>query len=796
MARGREDILQEPEQAEAQPRPPAPHPAARWMAAALLLALGGAVVLYARSSTWIDRQLDSGSLINTASMYAAPETVALGQRATAAGIAAVLRRSGYSERDGNPTGRYRAGRGWIEIHPGRQSCYPGESAVIRFAGGRVAEIRAVPGGTALTSYRLEPQLISSIDGHSRDKRRLVSFDELPKALVAAVVSAEDKRFFEHRGIDPRRVLKAAWVDLKEGSKQQGASTITMQLARSLWLDRDKSWRRKAREALIALQLEQKLSKKDIFEHYANHVYLGRRGTFNIRGFGEAARVFFDREVAQLTLPQAATLAGMLQRPGYWNPLRCPERARERRNLVLSAMFENGYLDPATYRRSAASPLGVKPGDEDSTDAPYFLDLVDDELQSVARGQVEETGAERVYTTLDLRLQRAAEEAVRNGMRAVDAQLKRRRNYHPPGPQVALIALDPHTGAVKALTGGRSYAASQLNRVRARRQPGSVFKPFVYTAALNTAVAGGPRLFTPSSSVIDEPTTFWFNGQPYEPANFGRSFHGSVTLRRALARSLNVATVRLAEQVGYQAVAELARSAGLGDDILPTPAVALGAYETTPLRVAAAYTVYANQGVQVEPWLVSTVQAGDGTLLYTAQPHSRRVLDPRVAYLMVDMLEEVIRSGSGAGVRARGFHAPAAGKTGTSRDGWFAGFTSNLLCVVWVGYDDNRDLNLEGARSALPIWTEFMKRAASLPGYRDPQPFAMPSGVERAIVDPTTGLLANAYCPSKEAALFISGTQPFGYCPAHHAPEPVLPFDLAAGDPAAPEPEPALEEPEQ
>jgi penicillin-binding protein 1B len=369
------------------------------------------------------------------------------------------------------------------------------------------------------------------------------------------------------------------------------------------------------------------------------------------------------------------------------------------------------------------------------------------------------------------LQRTAEEAVRTGMRNVDQLLAaRRKKEHLPAnqPQVALIALDPHTGQIKALVGGRNYGASQLDHVLAQRQPGSSFKPFVYAAALDTAVEGGSKIFTPASALQDVPTTFRYGNREYTPGNFHQQFLGAVNLRTALAHSLNVATVRLGEMVGFDNVVNMARRAGLPDSIRATPAVALGAYEATPLDIAGAYTVFANEGVYVRPSFINSVRAHDGRILDSAKPQSRRALDPRVAYLMVNLLQEVMRSGTAAGVRGRGFTVPAAGKTGTSRDGWFAGFTTKLLCVVWVGFDDNRDLGLEGSKAALPIWTELMKGALNLPAYAAAQPFKAPDGVITEQVCMDSGQLATSYCDTVRTEVFIEGTQPAVSCQMHRS----------------------------
>jgi penicillin-binding protein 1B len=414
-----------------------------------------------------------------------------------------------------------------------------------------------------------------------------------------------------------------------------------------------------------------------------------------------------------------------------------------------------------------------------------VDLVSETLQNRFQDTDLQSNAFRVYTTLDMHLQRAAAEAVRVGMQNVDEQIRRQRRFRgqtPPEAQVALVAIDPHTGDVKAVVGGRNYGVSQLNHALAKRQPGSIFKPFVYAAAMDTAVEGGPRILTASSTVLDEPTTFWYDGKPYEPSNFKHEFHGTVTLRDALAHSLNVATVKVAETVGFDAVVDMANRAGMNYKIQPTPAVALGAYEITPVEAAGAYTIFANQGIYLKPSMVSLVRSQEGRLLFQNKPEPKQVLDPRVAYLMTNLMEEVLRSGTAAGVRARGFTAPAAGKTGTSHDGWFAGYTSELLCVVWVGFDDNKELDLEGAHSAAPIWAEFMKRALTFREYRDANAFSAPDGIVAIDIDPQSGMPATAACPTRRSEVYIVGTQPVGACPLHGG---RMPTNVAGWDTAAP-----------
>lgn len=609
----------------------------------------------------------------------------------------------------------------------------------------------------------KPSLLTNVAEQSREKRRLVSFQEIPAVLVQAVTSAEDKRFFEHPGFDLPRIAKAVWVDLKAGRKRQGASTLTMQLARSLWLDTDKKWSRKLSEMMITMLLEDKLTKQKIFEYYANQIYLGRRGTYSIHGFGEAAYAFFGKDLKDVSLPEAAMLAGIAQRPGYSDPQRHPERARTRRNIVLALMRENGHISEQQYRQAAAAPIQVADAPTKTLEAPYFLDLVNNEINE--RFASEDTGQLNIYTTLDMRLQRAAAEAVEAGMKYVDKRLKRKKIDGEA--QAALIALDPHTGEVKAVIGGRDYFQSQLNRALARRQPGSVFKPFVYAAALNATRSGG-EVFTPATALVDEPTTFHFGRTAYEPGNYGGDFSGTVTLRSALVRSLNVPTVKLAETVGYKNVVALARRAGFSEGIQATPSIALGSYDATPLEIAGAYTVFANNGTFVRPTLIREVRTPAGRVLYSHSPDRRQVLNPRVNYLMVSMLADVMNRGTGSRAGALGFTQPSYGKTGTAHDGWFAGFTNHLLCIVWVGFDDYRDLKLEGSQSALPVWVEFMKRASKIVG--PAKSIEAPAGLTSEIVCADSGKLPGPFCPKVREEIFLPGTEPVDYCDLDAGPQ--------------------------
>ncbi len=729
------------------------------------------IYFHVRFSRLIDARL-SGDIFNNASLvFAAPATLRVGEAGNAAAVAASLRRAMYAEGEGTSrAGTYRLDGDRIEIYPGENSFFVddetrSEPVEVQFRAGKVVSIRAWRRGTSRDSCQIEPEVITTLFDQNRSKRRLVRYQDLPQNLIDAILATEDHRFFSHSGVNIFRLIAATVTAWRSDDRIKGTSTITMQLARGFFLTTERTLERKASEIFLAILMEQRLKKEEIFEMYVNQIYLGQRGSFGIYGVGEAATAYFNKDVSSLELHEAALLAGMIHGPNRDSPYKYPQRALERRNFVIRRMQEVGFITAAEAERASAQPLGVAPQNFEASHAPYFVDMVRDEL--LARFSERELLSQsyRIYTTLDMNLQRAASEAVRAGMAEVDAQLKKKvraKNEPPPDPnqpQVAFVALDPTTAEVRALVGGRNYGVSQLNHTLARRQPGSSFKPFVYAAALSSAVDGSQPLVTPATILQDEPTTFQFGDEPYEPENYKKEYHGPVTARYALALSLNVATVRLAEMVGYEKVRRLAVAAGINKDILGTPAIALGAYEATPLEIAGAYTIFSNSGKYVRPKMILAVRGADGKVLYRSPVETRDVLDPRVSYLMTSMMQSVIQSGTAGGLRSRGFTAPAAGKTGTSHDGWFVGYTSTLLAVVWVGYDDDRELKLSGAYSALPVWAEFMKRALEQPGYRDTQPFSPPEGIITATIDTRTNLVAHAGAVQTRSEVFVEGTEP-------------------------------------
>ena len=752
-----------------------------WLLKAGLIAFASVAIIlcciffyyYNQYSGVVDEWQKGPVFASTAKIYAGPREVRPGQRLTPRQIATELRSAGYT--DGadlqqSQLGTFELNGDSIHIKPGSQSFHAPDGATISSDNGLISTISS-DAGQPLAAYALEPALITGLSNDKdRSKRRLVTFQELPPNLVQAVLAIEDRRFFEHGGINYGRMAEAAVHDIRSGSKAQGASTLTMQLAKLFFLSPEKRWKRKFIQVVITLQLEHRFSKQKIFEMYANAVNLGQRGSFSIDGFGEAAQAYFGKDVRQLSLSECALLAGMIQSPSRLNPMHHPERAVERRNLVLDAMAETGAVSATEAERAKAEPLHLSANSVDAGEAPYFVDLVREQLtQKLGDHDVSREGL-RIYTSLDPDLQRMATEAVAVGMEHVD-ELVRKRDAKLTGPstfpQVALIALNPHTGEVLALVGGRNYGTSQLNHAVAKRPTGSIFKPFVYATAFNsslngTKLPGRDAVFSQATILSDEEATYNVGGKDYTPRDFHGESFGQVTARFALQKSLNRATISLGSMVGFGNVAALARQAGI-KTARGTPAVSIGAYDATPLDMAGAYTTFANGGTHINPFMVSSVRSTNGDPIEDYSAETKSILDPRVAFLTTDMLENVVNAGTGAEVRRYGFQAIAAGKTGTSHDAWFAGYTTNLLCIVWVGNDDYTDIEIEGAKAAAPIWAEFMKRAITLPQYSDVKPFSMPSGVEMVTLDRTTNLLADSTCPQDYTAAFLDGTAPTDTC---------------------------------
>ncbi len=739
----------------------------------LPLVVGASLLVYqhVKYTVMVEKRLKGERGQIPSRVYSRPLLLREGMALTPAGLVKALNGLKYEQKASLPAGpgEFSLGEAAVTLVPRPTEGGATETLVAIFDKERLKELRGLKSKKRYPSQPLEPELITYLFDRSREKRRLVKYEELPEVMVKAVLAIEDRRFFSHPGLDPLRIVAAAARNIRAESYLQGGSTITQQLVKNFFLTPERTIRRKAQEAFLAFVLERRASKQEILELYLNEIYLGQLGSFSINGVGEAARMYFRKDIGNITLPEAALIAGMIQSPNPYNPYRHAQRATERRDAVLRAMLDAGFLDEAAAMAAIKTPLEVEPPTADSAEAPYFVDLVGAQLAARYEAKHLTTGNLSIFTTLDLPLQSLAQAAMANGLEEVDKLIKKKKPKAPV--QGSLIAIEPSSGAIVALVGGRSYGSSQYNRVmKARRQPGSTFKPFVYLAAFE-ATFDDPALppITPATVVEDVPAVFFFEDKEYIPQNYEDDYQGNVTLRRALAKSLNVATVKVAEMVGYDRVAGLwTNRLQMPGDVRAYPAVALGSFEATPLEMATAYNVLANGGLKVEPVSVLRVaDAGGTTLEQHEAPPPMRVVHEESTFLVVNMMRGVMNEGTAAASRGMGFSADAAGKTGTTndlRDAWFAGFTPDRLCVVWVGFDDNTPVGLSGAKAALPIWVRFMKSA--LAGLKS-RSFPVPS--ENVIfidVDRETGMLAGPHCPRLVSEAFIAGTEPMERCALH------------------------------
>jgi penicillin-binding protein 1A len=603
-------------------------------------------------------------------------------------------------------------------------------------------------------------------GRLRYVRRVnVSLDQVPRHLRAAFIATEDRRFYYHGGVDWRSAARALVRNVSDVSFREGFSTITMQVVRNAFLPHlsgERSLRRKLIELELARRLEATLSKQQILEMYLNVIYLGN-GTYGVEA---ASRDLFGKNVSRLSLTEAATLAGLAKGPSIYAPRRHPDRALDRRNLVLSLMQREGYLTPELAARTQAEPLRLAPAEwRPPPDPSFALDPVRAVVDSVLGSAAATAGDLVVHSTLDGDAQRAAERAVR--VQAAAIQRSYRRQAPRSVLEGAVVALDPRTGAIRALVGGRRSTTRGFNRaLDARRQPGSAFKPFVYAAAL----AAG---YTPATVLDDSPIEVDDAGRTWRPENFGGEYGGPLTLRRALMRSANAATVRLSQAIGERRVAALAHRSGIRSRMNTVPALALGALEVTPLELVTAYAPFANGGLRVQPYLVSRIEAGDGTVLWRApavQPEP--VMDRAEAFQMTSMLRSVVDQGTGRVLREMGVRGPVAGKTGTTNNGadvWFIGYTPTLVAGFWFGYDSPRAIagNASGGRLAAPAWARFY-----LDGWHEPAPSGSWSPPEELIerrIDAFNGDLANEWCPVTQREWFKPGSEPTRICRDHEAP---------------------------
>jgi penicillin-binding protein 1B len=635
---------------------------------------------------------------------------------------------------------------------------------IEMGGSTVRAIRRLDDGVALRGIRLEPELITSIYNNEMEDRLPVSLDTVPKVVSEAIIATEDRNFYHHEGISIRGTLGALVTDIRSKTLTHGGSTLTQQLIKNLYLNPERTWRRKAIEALMAVLLEARYNKKEILEAYLNEIYLGQNGAVQIIGVEQASQVYFGKHVTYLTLPEAATLAGIVRSPNVLSPLSHPDRAKPRRDTVLQLMKEQGFITPPEYEQAIALPLTTSRFPKTSRSAPFFVDLVLKQLKETYPETQLRTEGLRVFTTLDTIMQRSAEQALDSGIESLNKHYSYLRKSPTPLEGV-ILTIQPGTGYVKALVGGRSYSKTQFNRaIQARRQPGSLFKPFVYATAMDPA--RGQQAFTAATVLDDSPISIRSGNAVWTPQNYDLKYHGQVTVREALAHSYNIPAVRAAMNAGIPNVIKTAATIGIESHLAPYPSVSLGSFEVTPLEIAYAYSAFANLGVKAEPISILAVSTPEGKLLESREVKMKRVAQAGVCYVMNDILKDVFTYGTAGKARLAGFTRPFAGKTGTTssyRDAWFVGYSPRILSLVWLGFDDGRSIRLSGGDACVPIWTVNMTRVGGLVPDVD---WKRPEDVVERQIDPQSGMLATPYCPQTKNEVFVAGTEPTSVCSIH------------------------------
>lgn len=728
-------------------------------ALAALLFLGvflTATYFWFEFSDKVDLLLSGEVFTRTAGVYSAPKTLKKGEMTSLEELTEYLKSGGYIEKEqkADPNrSRYEIDSNSIEIEPGNTAVVDGKrnfrNVTIKFRKDKsaVESIVDKDSGEELKKTLLEPELLNSIASEGDGRRKVISFNDLPPHLVKAITVTEDRAFFEHYGVNFRGIARALWrrydgEDSGSPLENQGGSSITQQLIKNLLLSPERSYERKAKEAYMSLILETRLSKKEIFTLYANQIYLGQNTGVSIYGVGEAANIYFGKDVSALTLSESAFIAGIIRSPNRYDPYKNVKRVTKRRNQVIDSMLEVGVISPKAGKEAKDSELTVaeKVERKNTEGMQYFAQYATEQLPKVI-DNADGLQHLRVYTTIDPDLQKLAHRAVTKKLARLEKYYKgeKRGNLN-----ASLVAIRPKTGEIVAMIGGKDYQDNQFNRAtEAQRQPGSVFKPFVYAAALSTAYELSARKLTAATTFKDEKKTFTFNQDSYSPNNYGDVFSNKdITIRDALVKSKNVITVDLAMELNIGKVMNLAHKAGLPKVKRAFPSMALGTSEATPLQMAEAYTSFANLGDKVSPIAISRVTTGDGRTVVAPTVERRTIMRPDVAYIMNDMMKDVINRGTASKVKGWGFtnvegKRGYAGKTGTSRDGWFAGFTPELVCVVYVGFDDGSDLRLDGSESAMPIWAEFMREALK----RNPEwngDWVMPQSIQRAEIDIRNG----------------------------------------------------------
>jgi penicillin-binding protein 1B len=646
---------------------------------------------------------------------------------------------------------------------------------IRFTQTRILSITRQDEVQKLPLLELEPEEVMLFFSPERERRQLVSIDQTPEHLIHAILGAEDSRFYQHHGADLRGIMRAVFTNLRHGEIRQGGSTITQQLAKSYFLTPERTISRKLKELLLAIIMEIKYEKDEILEIYLNEIYLGQKGSASINGVGEASYFYFGKTVSQLSLVESAMIAGLIKAPNRYSPYVDRELSRRRRNAVLQAMQRNGWLSAEEFQTALPLPTKTVGFSVYGKQAPYFMDYLSEQLDVLYSPEALSSLGLSIYTTLDPEVQKAAEEALDRGLRQLEkANTSLYRETPQDKVQGAIVVMEPKTGHVLAMVGGRAYGASQFNRMtQAQRQPGSAFKPIVALSGLDD--------LTPATMLSNEPRSYKVDGDVWQPENFKPDSGGQVSLRTALAHSLNLATVDMAMRVGLSRIVQTASRFRFSTPVRPYPSLALGALEVVPLELARAYCVFAADGMLPQVLSLKAVVDENGQILERRHMAIERVTSPEKAYLMNSLLRSVVTDGTARNLKDMGITFPVAGKTGTTngfRDAWFVGYTPHILALVWVGFDNGDSLDATGSTAALPIWADLMR---SLPEYTSGAWFSVPDGVVRQTVCSETGDLATSACPEPVEEVFLAEKAPKNVCRIHRPASPLKRLFKGVGD---------------
>ena len=719
-------------------------------------------------------RVQSRAFQNASYVMSKPHIVSAGDNIFDIKLSSRLSRLGYIRTQSKPKkpGTYYRTSSQIQIYRNRFQLPTGGLESERFVSilfdstGTISDVLYEESSRSVGQVALEPEIISKLGSSEKRAVDFKTLDQFPKQLKQAILSIEDERFYSHLGVDPIAILRAMVTNFKSGRVVQGGSTITQQLAKNLFYSSERSYTRKFFELFSALLIETAFSKEQILELYLNEVFLSQEGNTAVHGFGEASKSFFRKDIKNINLAEAATLAGLVKAPTSYSPRRNPKKSKTRRQVVLKQMKEHGKISNSEYLKAFNEKLKVFPKRNIKRVAPYFVDYV---RKNINPSSFENEGI-KLHTELDLEYQLCAENAVKSGLEKLEKARPKLKKQG--GLQAALISLDSKTSSTRAWVGGRNYSLNQFDRVsQALRQPGSSFKPFVYLTALDRSL-NNYRVARTTSILVDEPLTITTPGQEdWTPKNYDGKFRGEVTLRAALAKSLNIPTINLATKVGVRYIAHTAELFGFGRNLPQVPSLALGAGEVTPLSLARAYGGLSSGGkLRAVLPVVSITETESRAPLKTYKSRVIPAASPAATYVLTNILQSVIENGTGRVVRRLGFEGPAAGKTGTSnetRDAWFAGYTPSLLTVVWVGFDNNSETGLTGASGAAPIWAEYNKCVSGLEKNKR-KSFEVPEGVVFKKIDRRTGLLATNYCPLNDIVteVFVEGADPISPCSVH------------------------------